>query len=52
MEIELEAWDDLFHVWHYYADWIPEGREAIERIAAFRTSGLVCKGFQIDEGLG
>ncbi len=35
VDVELEVWDDMFHVWHYYADWIPEGREAIEKIADF-----------------
>ena len=35
LEVDLEVWDDMFHVWHYYADWIPEGREAIEKVAGF-----------------
>lgn len=40
VDVELEVWDDMFHVWHYYADWIPEGRKAIEKIAAFMNSRL------------
>ena len=42
MEIELEVWDDMFQVWHHFADWIPEGRETIEKIAASMTSRLAC----------
>ncbi len=40
LNVELAVWDGMFHVWHCYADWIPEGREAIEKIAAFVTSRL------------
>ena len=32
VEVELEAWPDMIHVWHAFAALIPEGREAIERI--------------------
>lgn len=31
----LEVADEMCHVWHTFADIVPEGREAIERIAAF-----------------
>ena len=40
LDLELEVWEDMFHVWHYYADWIPEGREAIEKIAHFMSAKL------------
>ena len=40
LDLELEVWEDMFHVWHYYADWIPEGREAIEKIAQFMSAKL------------
>jgi acetyl esterase/lipase len=32
VEVTLEVWDDVFHVWHSFADILPEAREAIERI--------------------
>jgi acetyl esterase/lipase len=32
VEVELEIWPDMIHVWHAFAGMIPEGREAIERI--------------------
>ena len=35
VDTRLEVWDDMFHVWHYYADWIPEGDEAIQQVAEF-----------------
>ena len=35
VESVLEVWDDMVHVWHYFADMLPEGREAIERIGEF-----------------
>jgi len=34
-EVELDVWDDMLHVWHSFADILPEAREAIERVAAF-----------------
>ena len=30
--VELEVWDEMWHVWHGWADDLPEGREAIARI--------------------
>lgn len=31
----LETWPDMLHVWHFFGRELPEGREALERIAAF-----------------
>ena len=33
--VQLEIWDDMFHVWHAYARFIPEARSAIEKIGKF-----------------
>jgi acetyl esterase/lipase len=33
--VTLEVWDDMIHVWHAFSMLLPEGREAIERIATF-----------------
>ena len=33
--VDLEVWDDMIHVWHAFASVLPEGREAIARIAQY-----------------
>ncbi len=33
--VELEIWDDMFHVWHYFSRYLSSGREAIKRIGHF-----------------
>ncbi len=35
VEVELDVWDDMVHVFQAFAAILPEGREAIERIGAF-----------------
>lgn len=35
VEVTLEVWDDMFHVWPAFTPIIPEGQRAIERIGAF-----------------
>jgi epsilon-lactone hydrolase len=35
VQVELEAWDDMFHVWHAFAKILPEGQQAIDRIGQF-----------------
>jgi acetyl esterase/lipase len=32
VEVTLEPWDDMIHVWHMMAGLLPEGQQAIERI--------------------
>jgi phosphinothricin tripeptide acetyl hydrolase len=41
VEVTLEVWDDGFHVWHSFADMLPEARDAIARI-----------GTHVDESVG
>ena len=33
--VELEVWDEMIHIWPFFAAALPEGRQAIERMAAF-----------------
>nr|NJM02565.1 alpha/beta hydrolase [Desulfobacula sp.] len=33
--VDLEIWEDMFHVWHYFANYLSEGREAIQKIGTF-----------------
>lgn len=35
VEVRLELWEDLFHVFQLFAHFIPEGRQAIEKIGEF-----------------
>ncbi len=41
VEVELDVWDDMPHVWHVFAKLLPEGQQAIDKIGKFviaRTS--------------
>ena len=31
----LDIWDNMFHVWHYFARYLPQGRRAIQDIGRF-----------------
>lgn len=35
VDVSLDAYDDMIHVWHAFAAILPEGKEAIERIGSF-----------------
>ena len=35
VDVTLEIWDDVFHVWHSFADLLPEARDAIARIGTY-----------------
>jgi epsilon-lactone hydrolase len=35
VEVSLDVWDDMIHVWQLFAPILPEGQQAIERIGAF-----------------
>ena len=41
VDVELEVWDDMMHVWHVFAKLLPEAQQAIDKIGKFviaRTS--------------
>jgi len=40
VDVTFEPWEDMIHVWHFFAAQLPEGREAIERIGEFLRSRL------------
>ncbi|MBI1885249.1 MAG: alpha/beta hydrolase [Chloroflexi bacterium] len=40
VEVELEVWDGMFHVWQAWAFLLPEGQQAIERIGEFVRSRI------------
>ena len=33
--VQLDIWKEMFHVWHYFAKYLPEGRDAIKEIGNF-----------------
>ena len=35
VDVTLEEWDEMIHVWHFFALLLPEGQQAIDRIAKF-----------------
>ena len=35
VDVTLEVWPDMPHVWHAFAPFLPEASEAIQRIGAF-----------------
>ena len=35
VDVKLEVWEDVFHVWQYFASILPEGQQAIDRIGEF-----------------
>jgi acetyl esterase/lipase len=40
VDVELEVWDQLWHVWHLFAPTLPEANQALERIGTFVRSKL------------
>jgi monoterpene epsilon-lactone hydrolase len=35
VDVTLEPWDDMIHMWHFFAAILPEGQQAIDRIGEF-----------------
>ncbi len=33
--VQLDIWKEMFHVWHYFARYLPEGKQAIKEIGNF-----------------
>ena len=44
VEVTLELWDGVFHVWHAFADVLPEARDAIARIGVYADQQLGAAG--------
>jgi monoterpene epsilon-lactone hydrolase len=40
VEVELRVWQDMIHVWHAFAEMLPEGQQAVEEMAAFLDERL------------
>jgi acetyl esterase/lipase len=35
VDVTLEVWEEMIHVWHLFAALLPEGQQAIERVGAY-----------------
>jgi acetyl esterase/lipase len=35
VDVTLDPWEDMIHVWQFFAEMLPEGQEAIDRIGEF-----------------
>ena len=35
VEVEMDVWDDMIHVWHLFAPILPEGKQAISQAGEF-----------------
>ena len=35
VDVTLEPWDEMIHVWHFFAPMVPEGQQAIDRIGEY-----------------
>jgi len=35
VNVTLEPWDEMIHVWHLFAEMLPEGQKALDRIGEF-----------------
>lgn len=44
VDVTIEVWPKVAHVWHVTADMLPEGRAAIGKLAAFIRKRLAVKG--------
>jgi acetyl esterase/lipase len=40
VEVTFEAWDEMIHVWHLFADMVPEARDAVARIGSYLEEKL------------
>jgi epsilon-lactone hydrolase len=40
VDVTLETWDEMIHVWHAFAVILPEGRQAIDRIGEYLRTRL------------
>jgi monoterpene epsilon-lactone hydrolase len=35
VDVVLEPWEDMIHVWHFFASMLPEGQQAVDRVGEF-----------------
>ena len=35
VDVTLDVWEEMIHIWHFFAALLPEGQQAIERVGAY-----------------
>ena len=40
VDVTLKVWQDCFHVWHAFAEMLPEGMQATQELADYVNSKL------------
>ena len=40
VDVTLKAWEDMFHVWHAFADMLPEGMQATQELADYLNARM------------
>ena len=35
VQVDLEVWDEMVHVWHVFAKLLPEAQQAIEKVGSY-----------------
>ena len=40
VDVTLNVWQDMFHVWHAFAEMLPEGEQATQELADFVNAHL------------
>lgn len=35
VDVTLEVWEEMIHVWHWFLPWLPEAQTAVEKIGGF-----------------
>jgi epsilon-lactone hydrolase len=50
VDVEIEVWEGMVHIWPYFAAILPKGQEAIERIGAYLAGRLGAGGAHRSRG--
>jgi epsilon-lactone hydrolase len=40
VEVTLEVWEEMIHVWHWFLPWLDEARAAVDKIGGFVRAQL------------
>lgn len=38
--VELDVWDDMYHVWHFFSPLVPESARAVDKVGAYCRSRM------------
>jgi acetyl esterase/lipase len=40
LEVQLKVWDEMWHIFHMYGDYSPEGKAALEEVCSYISGKL------------